>query len=174
MGKQAEVLNTLLVPSLAQPEFLQEHGVSVVKNARSEIASQPSVAAQPLASRPTGAVLAAEHADTGNGSTTRAVGGAATVAVAEDRSAGPVVGHTEPQQKLGGSEAWQRGQVFWDAAKREPSVQAGDVVEPEIGQLEGWRHIPLKESVGHTKKQVTAGAITGWLLGIAVHNLFFS
>lgn len=35
----------------------------------------------------------------------------------------------------------------------------------------GWRYIPLKESVGHTKLEVTVGSISGIILAILFHQL---
>ncbi|MCO5568194.1 hypothetical protein L7F22_021890 [Adiantum nelumboides] len=57
--------------------------------------------------------------------------------------------------------SYQRSQNFIETAKKLPSVEAGDVNLQEIGDLDGWRHIPLKESVGHTKLEVLVGALWG-------------
>lgn len=66
-----------------------------------------------------------------------------------------------------------RSPEFWAAAKNEPSMREGEVVEQELGEREGWRHIPLKESVGHTKPEVLVGAIAGIILSLVLHEFGF-
>jgi hypothetical protein len=50
-----------------------------------------------------------------------------------------------------------------------PSVKEGEVIPQEFGGTDGWRHLPLKESVGHTKKEVLVGALSGILIALLVH-----
>lgn len=56
---------------------------------------------------------------------------------------------------------YTRSEKFIEVAKDLPSVEAGQVNLQEIGDLDGWRHIPLKESVGHTKLEVLVGGLWG-------------
>ncbi|MCO5558590.1 hypothetical protein L7F22_012175 [Adiantum nelumboides] len=66
--------------------------------------------------------------------------------------------------------SYQRSQNFIETAKKLPSVEAGDVNLQEIGDLDGWRHIPLKESVGHTKLEVLVGALWGIICTLALSH----
>ncbi|KAI5053999.1 hypothetical protein GOP47_0031110 [Adiantum capillus-veneris] len=68
--------------------------------------------------------------------------------------------------------SYQRSQKFAETAKKLPSVEAGDVNVQEIGDLDGWRHIPLKESVGHTKLEVFVGALWGIILYPGIIQFF--
>eukprot|EP00897_Mesotaenium_endlicherianum_P001646 jgi/Mesen1/1509/ME000132S00461 len=65
----------------------------------------------------------------------------------------------------------KRSADFWEAAHGEPSMQEGEVEAQELGSFEGWRHIPLKESVGHTKTEVLVGALTGVAFALALDKL---
>ncbi|KAG6544458.1 hypothetical protein Mapa_014096 [Marchantia paleacea] len=65
-----------------------------------------------------------------------------------------------------------RTQGFFEVAESLPSVKDGQVTLQEIGNLSGWRHIPLKESVGHTKLEVLIGAIWGMAVTVALHSGF--
>ncbi|GJP81842.1 hypothetical protein CLOP_g11960 [Closterium sp. NIES-67] len=68
---------------------------------------------------------------------------------------------------------WQRTRNFWAAVGKEPAVLQGEVEVQEIGPLEGWQHVPLKESVGHTKAEVVGGALAGIVLSLLVHEALF-
>eukprot|EP00250_Pteridium_aquilinum_P011786 c20302_g3_i1 orf=199-1104(-) len=66
----------------------------------------------------------------------------------------------------GGS--YNRSQNFIETAKKLPAVEAGEVNLQEIGDMDGWRHLPLKESVGHTKLEVAVGGLWGILTTLAL------
>lgn len=50
-----------------------------------------------------------------------------------------------------------------------PSVMTGKVDFQRLKQLAAWRHIPLKESVGHTKTEVLVGALVGLIVTLGLH-----
>ncbi|KAH7442580.1 hypothetical protein KP509_03G095300 [Ceratopteris richardii] len=68
--------------------------------------------------------------------------------------------------------SYQRPQNFIEAAKKLPSVEAGDVDIAELSDSDGWRHIPLKESVGHTKAEVVVGGLWGIFCTIVLSTVF--
>ncbi|KAL3681150.1 hypothetical protein R1sor_024106 [Riccia sorocarpa] len=61
---------------------------------------------------------------------------------------------------------------FYRAAEKLPSVKEGQVTLQELGDESGSRHIPLRESVGHTKLEVLVGAIWGIVTALALHSSF--
>ncbi|KAL3689860.1 hypothetical protein R1sor_016169 [Riccia sorocarpa] len=65
-----------------------------------------------------------------------------------------------------------RTQEFYRAAEKLPSVKEGQVTLQELGDESGSRHIPLRESVGHTKLEVLVGAIWGIVTALALHSSF--
>lgn len=162
VGKQAEVLNTLVVPILAKPEQ-ETRAIETVGNG-SAVSAESRV--------PVGVREASLHSEDKTSNDRVMLSGSPSEA-AQVNGGILSTGLRGPISPPEGLQRLKRGPLFWNAAKSEPSVQAGDVVEQEIGELEGWRHIPLKESVGHTKRQVVAGAFTGWILGLLVHHVLF-
>lgn len=64
--------------------------------------------------------------------------------------------------------AYTRSDEFFELAKKLPSVEAGQVNLQELGSLDGLRHVPLKESVGHTKVEVLVGCLWGIFTAIAL------
>ena len=218
VGKQAEVINTLVVPDLVQPQgfSLFRHsqngegpmlpasaiGVELAKEphkAELEFVSSraaPSNAAeisliqngkgqggasigQQLAKTPLDAELAfVESRSTGTGSLENSSHFASSKEVSQGHSGSPLNGGAARSDsrnlltsKLRGIFQKGRPREFWEAAAREPSMQQGEVEQQELNRLEGWRHIPLKESVGHTKTEVLVGAIAGVVFGLALHSL---
>ncbi|CAI7807443.1 unnamed protein product [Closterium sp. NIES-53] len=77
-------------------------------------------------------------------------------------------GSDSESSRLPEAQRWRRSRTFWAAVFREPAVVEGEVEVQEIGQLEGWRNVPLKESVGHTKAEVVGGAVAGVLLSLLI------
>ncbi|CAI5535074.1 unnamed protein product [Closterium sp. Naga37s-1] len=77
-------------------------------------------------------------------------------------------GSDSESSRLPAAQRWRRSRSFWAAVFREPAVVEGEVEVQEIGQLEGWRNVPLKESVGHTKAEVVGGAVAGVLLSLLI------
>lgn len=49
-----------------------------------------------------------------------------------------------------------------------PSVKTGKVDFQRLKQLAAWRHIPLKESVGHTKVEVLVGGLVGLIVTLGL------
>lgn len=64
--------------------------------------------------------------------------------------------------------AYIRSSKFFELAGQFPSMKGGEVDIQELGNQDGWRLLPLKESIGHTKLEVLVGAV--W--GIAITNFF--
>lgn len=50
-----------------------------------------------------------------------------------------------------------------------PSVKTGKADFQRLKQLAAWRHIPLKESVGHTKFEVLVGGLVGLIVTFGLH-----
>ena len=59
----------------------------------------------------------------------------------------------------------------------EPNVNIFDTtqklpnVDVDVQELDGWQHVPLKESVGHTKLEVIVGGLWGILCTLALSHL---
>eukprot|EP00252_Welwitschia_mirabilis_P010055 TRINITY_DN2311_c0_g1_i1.p1 TRINITY_DN2311_c0_g1~~TRINITY_DN2311_c0_g1_i1.p1 ORF type:complete len:313 (+),score=49.28 TRINITY_DN2311_c0_g1_i1:85-1023(+) len=50
-----------------------------------------------------------------------------------------------------------------------PLIHKGKLNFSLVEQSSAWRHIPLKESVGHTKTEVLVGGIIGFIVTLMVH-----
>lgn len=225
-GKQAEVINTLVVPKLARPAVVARArhlspsraaeeplpsssaiGVELSRNsvgadlefmkwraaappAHEPASSAPAIGPQ-LATSAVAADLAfrqnAEAAGAPASPPGAAPFAAATATAAPLRSdtsgyispppAGRQLGDGNGASAAGGVEGelqanrFDRSKRFWEAAASEPSMVGGEVEVQELHKLEGWRHIPLKESVGHTKLEVLVGAAAGVLLATWIEQV---
>lgn len=58
---------------------------------------------------------------------------------------------------------------FSDLSQTSPSVKTGKVDFQRLEQLAAWRHIPLKESVGHTKVEVLVGGLVGLIVSFGLY-----
>lgn len=61
-----------------------------------------------------------------------------------------------------------RADELFGKGKKLPSIEDGQVNLQEVGSLDGWRHIPLKESVGHSTVEVIVGGLWGVLSTLAL------
>ncbi|XP_024520584.1 uncharacterized protein LOC112342670 [Selaginella moellendorffii] len=69
---------------------------------------------------------------------------------------------------------FSRSTKFFKTAQNLPSMKEGEVSIQELGSEDGWQYIPLKESTGHTKSQVLAGAVFGAILSVISHAIGLS
>ncbi|KAL3683202.1 hypothetical protein R1sor_001224 [Riccia sorocarpa] len=163
VGKQAEVINTLIFTLMSS---------SRSRPSSSSTGPNPSPYAigVELARDPVQAELKFMEEAESSVNTTKA---SQTTAIYDDLAlngkSSPTVDNGENQ--LDGVAA-ARTQEFYRAAEKLPSVKEGQVTLQELGDESGWRHIPLKESVGHTKLEVLVGAIWGIVTALALHSSF--
>ena len=54
-----------------------------------------------------------------------------------------------------------------------PPSERGEIKKKEQEEERGWRHVPLKETVGHTKLEVIVGAIAGVTLAVVLNQGHF-
>ena len=59
----------------------------------------------------------------------------------------------------------RRSAKFFDTTQKLPNVDV------DVQELDGWQHVPLKESVGHTKLEVIVGGLWGILCTLALSHL---
>ncbi|CAM6105568.1 unnamed protein product [Calypogeia fissa] len=164
VGKQAEVINTMVfthmagsVPPRSAPKATSipnpspyAIGVELARDpVQAELAFMEDADAITYESSKSTAVLSKEISETVNG----------TPSV-------PVTIGTQTNGAVTGT------QLLVEGAENLPSIQEGEVVPQEIGDSDGWRHIPLKESVGHTKLEVLVGGIFGIGVALALHSTF--
>ncbi|OAE33426.1 hypothetical protein AXG93_2852s1450 [Marchantia polymorpha subsp. ruderalis] len=166
VGKQAEVINTIVLTQLPNP----------VPESSSSSSSPPnpspySIGAE-LARDPVQAELKfMEEADS---SVSTAKASKSTAVYNDPKVNGTPSFSTQisDEKSVMNGSALGRTQGFFEAAESLPSVKDGQVTLQELGNLSGWRHIPLKESVGHTKFEVLIGAIWGIAVTLALHSSF--
>ncbi|KAL2612124.1 hypothetical protein R1flu_023816 [Riccia fluitans] len=160
VGKQAEVINTLIFTQMFS----------------SRSRSSPSSAANPspysigveLARDPVQAELKfMEEADSSVNTTEASQATAIYDNLGLSGKASPTV---ENERNQIDGIAVGRTQEFYRAAENMPSVKEGQVTLQEFGDESGWRHIPLKETVGHTKLEVLVGAVWGIAIALALHS----
>lgn len=75
---------------------------------------------------------------------------------------------TQPESLVSNG-AYKRSESFFETAKTLPAAQRGEVFMQEIQNLNGWRLVPLKETIGHTKLEVFVGGIFGVAITLALH-----
>lgn len=139
VGKQAEVINTLMVGTDPKPSA----AVSITELQLAEGLMMPSLSSSQRSSS------------------------AMSTATDEQYSGG----NNQHKDELSRKGPYNRSENFIEVAKKLPSVEAGDVNLQEIGDLDGWRHIPLKESVGHTKLEVIVGGLWGIISTLALSHV---
>lgn len=142
VGKQAEVINTLIV------------GMDPIPSAAASISRQAEL--QSAEGLMTPSLSSSQRRS-------------ATVATATDEQHSS--GNNQHNDKLSRKGSYSRPENFIEVAKKLPSVEAGDVNLQEIGELDGWQHIPLKESVGHTKLEVIVGGLWGIISTLALSHV---
>ncbi|KAI5080825.1 hypothetical protein GOP47_0004008 [Adiantum capillus-veneris] len=145
VGKQAEVINTIVVRTDSKPSTVYQQSLAI--NQQADL--QPAEASM----------------KSGSYSNQRR---SSTMAPMSDEQL--LSENSTINDILTKGSSYQRSQKFAETAKKLPSVEAGDVNVQEIGDLDGWRHIPLKESVGHTKLEVFVGALWGIICTLALSN----
>eukprot|EP00850_Spirogloea_muscicola_P006353 SM000030S11362 [mRNA] locus=s30:290448:295148:+ [translate_table: standard] len=222
VGKQAEVINTLVVPELdrpCQPIDLGQVGAGEsppLPRAASgvQLAQEPQLAELAFVANsddgvrddvgdrllanipaaPAGVELAQEpkRAELAFMQAGEQPGPSARTSVLPRAPASPVADagpHDDLSESSNGSPAslgttmsslprWLveevRGKAFFKSAEEKPAMKQGLVEKQELSELEGWRHIPLKESVGHTKLEVLVGGCAGIALAMVLpqHEFF--
>lgn len=165
VGKQAEVVNTIVfthlagsipsqsIPAAGSPPTPSPYaiGVELAQDpVQAELAFMEEADASKYESSKSTAVLSKESSERLNGILS------APVTIAEER--------TKANGALTGA------QLSVESVENLPSIQEGEVTLQEIGDRDGWRHIPLKESVGHTKLEVLVGGIWGIVVALALHS----
>lgn len=165
VGKQAEVINSL---------FFTHKTLSVPRGSVPPATSTPNPSPYAigveLARDPVQAELAfMEDADA---STYESLKSTAVLSKdSSDRVKGiPIVPVTIAENIMRANGVVTGAQLSREGAESLPSVQEGEVILQEIGDSDGWRHIPLKESVGHTKLEVLVGGIWGIVFTFALHS----
>eukprot|EP01018_Ginkgo_biloba_P024565 Gb_08455 [translate_table: standard] len=58
---------------------------------------------------------------------------------------------------------------FFESSQSSPSMKYGKLDVQQLERVRAWRHIPLKESVGHTKVEVLVGALVGLIITLVLH-----
>ncbi|GBG63232.1 hypothetical protein CBR_g37318 [Chara braunii] len=195
VGKHAEVLNTIAVPELFPAGSLLPGNVSPLSS-ESPPSSGPSTPVAPGCGMlsPSAALFGKDDEEQSlaahgllAGRVNRRGAGSASLSdsplarsapsrpetVAEIGPITPKRGRILEMLPLRPMKNLDRTERFWSSAAVEPSVQEGDVLLQEIQSIEGWRHIPLKESVGHTKLEVFVGGISGIVLTLGMGTVGF-
>ena len=155
VGKQAKVINTIVVSYVPLQRTYSTTSAPAAT-------PPPTAIGAELARGPVQAELAfLENADTPS-TTFRPPSTTAT-------SEKTVPGNADLKNlSNGAANAYIRSSKFFELAGQLPSMKGGEVDIQELGTQDGWRLLPLKESIGHTKLEVLVGAI--W--GIAITNFF--
>lgn len=143
VGKQAEVINTLIVGAGSK------RSAKVSTNLNKELQTAEELMAPSL--------FSSQRRSSAMGTT-----------MADEEYNG---GNIQYKDNLSRKDLFSRSENFIEIAKKMPSVETGDVSLQEIGDLDGWRNIPLKESVGHTKVEVIIGGLWGIISTLALSHL---
>lgn len=164
VGKQAKVINTMVVSYVPLPQSQEEESLS---------AATPSSAAigAALARDPIEAELAfMDNTYTPSSSATQTQSSLATLEAGSPNASKSPVGAAADMN----NGAYTRSSRFFELAGQLPSMRVGEVDIQELGNQDGWRLLPLKESIGHTKIEVLVGGIWGIVITCIFHSLYNS
>lgn len=158
VGKQAKVINTMVV--------------SYVPLLESQVEQAAPAAAAPSSTTTIGSELARDPVESELAFMDRASSSAkpapSSVATLEGKSSrsGPALETTNG--------SYTRSLRFFELAEQLPTMKGGEVDIQELGNQDGWRLLPLKESIGHTKLEVVVGGAWGVLITYLFHSIYFS
>lgn len=165
VGKQAKVINTMVLAYLPLPESQEEPSVPAATPSPSAIGSE-------LARDPVESELA--FMDNTAPPSAAAKQAPSSVATLEDASPSPSKSpYSGPALKTTNG-SYTRSERFFELAERLPTMKVGEVEIQELGNQDGWQLLPLKESIGHTKIEVLVGGAWGVLITNIIHSILFS
>lgn len=168
VGKQAKVINTMVVSYMPLPESQEEQSVPAVTPSPSTIGSE-------LARDPVESELAFMDNTTTPSSTAAAKQApSSSVATLEGASPSPSKSAYSGAALGTSNGSYTRSERFFELAERLPTMKVGEVDIQELGNQDGWQLLPLKESIGHTKLEVLVGGAWGVLITYIFHSILFS
>lgn len=165
VGKQAKVINTMVVSYVPLPESQEEQSVPPATPSPSTIGSE-------LARDPVESELAFMDNTTSPSSASKQA--PSSVATLEDASPSPSKSPYSVAALETSNGSYTRSQRFFELAGRLPTMKVGEVDIQELGNQDGWELLPLKESIGHTKLEVLVGGAWGVLITHIFHSILFS
>jgi len=167
VGKQAKVINTMVVSYVPLPQSEEEFVPAPTPS--------PTAVGAELARDPVEAELAfMDNTITSASSPAKQVpssvatleGGASSASKSSGMSFSGAAGETS-------NGSYTRSKRFFELAEQLPTMKVGEVDIQELGNQDGWRLLPLKESIGHTKVEVLVGGIWGVLITLLFHSLLY-
>ncbi|GAQ92295.1 hypothetical protein KFL_009700020 [Klebsormidium nitens] len=200
VGKQAEVLNSLVIPQISEPpaKLLDEAEQREAPQAEKMLVANTSKHASTSQTGPSGrwvetaAGRPGSERDTWRESSGRASQSdratrSVTDKLEEALSAPEGAAWIKRMNVEGGEGVSKEEEWSYSPAYRSKDVResngAGDVARRGESFSEGrglaegypkaWRHVPLKEAVGHSKLEVAVGGVAGVVLAFAFHATVF-
>ncbi|KAG0618083.1 hypothetical protein M758_4G037500 [Ceratodon purpureus] len=166
VGKQAKVINTMVVSYVPLPQAEEQVMPAPTPS--------PAAIGAELARDPIEAELAfMDNTTTSSSSAKKAPSSVATLqggAPSASKSSGTSYSGTAGEMSNG---SYTRSRRFFELAEQLPTMKVGEVDIQELGNQDGWRLLPLKESIGHTKVEVLVGGIWGVLITCLFHSLWY-
>ena len=166
VGKQAKVINTMVVSYLPLPQSKEQFVPAATPS--------PAAIGAELARDPIEAELAFMDNTTTSSTAKQVPSSVATVeggAPNSSKSSGMSYSGASGDMTSNGS--YTRSRRFFELAEQLPTMKVGEVDIQELGNQDGWRLLPLKESIGHTKIEVLVGGIWGVLVTCIFHSLLY-
>lgn len=167
VGKQAKVINTMVVSYVPLPQSQEQQFVSAATPSPSAIGAE-------LARDPIEAELAFMDNTTTSSSTAKQVpSSVATLeGAAPNATKSSDTSHSRASMETSNG-SYTRSRRFFELAEQLPTMKVGEVDIQELGNQDGWRLLPLKESIGHTKVEVLVGGVWGVLITCIFHSLLY-
>eukprot|EP00249_Psilotum_nudum_P001310 c13735_g1_i1 orf=229-1311(+) len=178
VGKQAEVINTIVLPSARENTSSFDKFTSLTNSfssivdeelasdsSKTELSSSLGIDSSTVRLRTTASTMTFEDLENRSSSL--------STIRPSDNLKDSAVGLPGSGNGTGGKNggACTRSDDFFKESKNLPGAKSGLVSLQEIGNLNSWRHIPLKESVGHTKVEVVVGGVLGIFVALALSNV---
>ena len=165
-GRQAEVLNSIVLPALSPATLDATSAVSRYEEGTAGSAAERDGWAR---ERPSGSVIQGGGGGGGGGGREEPCESDGAWRDQTSVSASVAVMEHERQQlqqtSLGVMSVQQ--QQVWER-------QVMEVGEREAAVSKAWSRVPLKERIGHTKVEVAVGAVSGLVTSLLVHLMAFS
>jgi len=165
VGKQAKVINTMVVAYVPLPQSQKGQSVPGATPAPTAIGSE-------LARNPVEAELAFMDNTIAPSSTAKQA--PSSVVTLEGNSPSPSKSSYGGAALETSNGSYNRSGRFFELAEQLPTMKLGEVDIQELGNQDGWRLLPLKESIGHTKLEVLVGGVWGVLITCIFHSLYYS
>lgn len=199
VGKQAEVLNSIVIPQIPEPpaNMLNEAEQREAPQAEQLLAASTSDQAstsQTGPSRRWGEKSTTSERDTWQASSGRAARSDRATRSVTDRLEEALSApegaawinsvNVEEGEGVSGREEWSYSPAYRSNGAEETNGARGGVARlsesgfsegeiPAKGYPKAWRHVPLKEAVGHSKLEVAVGGVAGVVLAFAFHATVF-